>query len=428
MAIFLVHYLVSGQAVYGDGIGYYAHLHTWVIDRDFDHTNEYKHIYTPVNNNALTPTVSPVIQIVATTQDGRAENHYSPGVALLLLPFYITGHLVAQLLVLGGISVSVTGYGDIYQISSGIGAILYVILGLYLLERLVRFHLADATISRLTIVAMFLATNLLYYGSFDVINSHFASFFLSVLFFYIFYTQPSSLKKEFGLGLVAGWLTTNRLQDGAVVIIWGLQKVLELYQRRLTITTFLRQMVLFGSGWLVMILPLLLHWQHVFGDGTAHTYWRNFENDYADKRLPSVLGSLFHPVTGLFSRTPLLGMGFMYYLWLSFKQWAEGVQWLMMFFGLQVIVITLQGGWFAAAYGGRMYISSLVFFAVVLAKMLQHLRQVRPSYSMILIGVFILLNIISVCSFVLFEKGAEGGVTGTELKTLERIKNLPNVL
>src|SRR6185369_12161298 len=94
-AIFLLHYLIAGQAVYGDGVGYYAHLHSWYFDHDFNYTNEYKHIYTPENNNNPKPLVSPVIQIVGITPDGRAENLYSTGVAILLFPFYTAADGVA---------------------------------------------------------------------------------------------------------------------------------------------------------------------------------------------------------------------------------------------------------------------------------------------------------------------------------------------
>jgi hypothetical protein len=424
MSVFLIHYAVSGQAVYGDGIGYFAHLHTWVIDRDFDHTNEYKHIYNHTNNNAQVPLVSPVVQIVATTKAGKAENHYSPGVALLLIPAYGVAHglsLAAQSL---GWPVSSTGYGDLYQILSGIAAVLYVVTALWLLEKIVLTFTGDASMSRLASLAIFLTTSLFYYGSYDVLNSHFASFFLIVYFFYLFIKKDRSVLSNFLLGMLAGLLITNRLQDGVVVIIWLLDFCKSLYSsREVKWKISLFNVVAFGVGACCMILPLLIHWSVTFTDLTQHTYLRGLLLTYGDQNFPNLLGSLFHPMTGLFFRAPLLLIAYLSFWW-YLKKWSSwNITLLHLFFIIQYVIITLQGGWHAAAYGGRMYISSLVFFAVLIGKLLAVLKEKDIKYPIILISFFTILNMCSLVSFIVWEKGAESGRKGLETRTLERINS-----
>ncbi|PIY80919.1 MAG: hypothetical protein COY80_00725 [Candidatus Pacebacteria bacterium CG_4_10_14_0_8_um_filter_42_14] len=100
---------------------------------------------------------------------------------------------------------------------------------------------------------------------------------------------------------------------------------------------------------------------------------------------------------------------------------------LAIFFFFQYVVISTQGGWQAAAYGGRMYISSLPFFLALLAEFIVFLSK-KYSYKNMLIvaGFFIIINIFSIFSFVLFEKEASGGQHGTEDYTARKILNLIN--
>lgn len=424
-SIFLFHYLIVGQAVYGDGIGYYSHLHSWVIDHDWDYTNEYQHIYGHENNNAILPKKSPVIQIVPTTSNGQAGNYYGPGVALLLLPFYLLAHWVSLIANATGGHVSLSGYSDVYQIFSGLGAVMYAVLGLFFLERLLLFFSHQRLLSRLSVVMLFFATHLIYYGSFDVINSHFASFFLTALFFWIFFTQKKwGLRRDLILGLLAGLLAITRLQDGIVVLLWGVEIFLLWHQQPIKkYLPVVKRIALFALAFGLAVLPLIWQWVLLFPDPTHQPNIQVFINRYQSQHFPNVVGSLFHPVTGLFSRTPLLFILFGY--WLFFRKtfpsrFKPALMYLFGFFFLQFLIITYQGGWFAAAYGGRMYISSLLFFALLLVQLLHQLqKKYRAHY--IFAGVFICLNLFLMAHFILWEKGAEGGRRGTESRTLERL-------
>lgn len=399
VGIFLGHYYYSKQAVYGDGIGYYAHLRSWVIDRDWNYTNEYKHLYTAENNNAVDPLSSDQVQIVATTSKGEAENHYSPGVAVLLLPFYLIAHLISIIAVELGFPLSLNGYADTYQIAVGIGAICYVVFALWLLERILYQEIGDKEISRLSVLTIFFATQLLYYGSFDIINSHFASFFLIVLFYYL-YKQQTYGEKLFLLGLVGGLLTVNRVQDGIIGVLF----VVELFNKQLLFSQkkFFKDVGIFIVGFLLALWPLLYHWHHTFNSIFDHTYVRNLENDIHNSI--SIFGSLFHPVTGLFTKAPILLVGFLFLCWLVVNKRQIPGKIMMWFFILQVIIITIQSGWHAAAYGGRMYISSLVFFAILLAHAFLLFKQKSLHMVYTLSCLFIMGNLLSIAYFILFQK------------------------
>ena len=409
VSVFLVHYAVSGQAVYGDGIGYYSHLHSFVIDGDWDYTNEYKHIYDSEHNNVDTGIESPVVQIVGTTEDGKAENFYGTGVAVLLLPFYLLAHLISNLANLFGTGLSVQGYGDIYQVLTGVGAIFYAVWGVYFLDKVIYFVIHDKKLSLLSSVAVFLSTSLLYYGSFDVINSHFASFFLTVVFFYLFMTKKNSLL----LGLVAGLITLNRVQDSVVVLIW----LVDAQHGR----EFGKSVKKFVIGFVFAIVPLIVHWSSVISDPLNHPYLRGLPEKFCEQSV-DFFGSLFNPVTGLFFRTPVLLVVFIFFLYLVWKKDIKNLVYPFLFFLMQFVIITIQGGWEAAAYGGRMYISSLVFFGLVLGKLLLSFRKKSQVAVYLFVAIFVVINFLSMAVFILRDKGAEGGTYGTEQRTIQRLE------
>ena len=71
--IFLLHFSFSGQAIYGDGIDYWAYLPTIYFDHDLDFKNQFRHIYSPVNNNKVSPEVASQIMKTNFTSIGKYE-------------------------------------------------------------------------------------------------------------------------------------------------------------------------------------------------------------------------------------------------------------------------------------------------------------------------------------------------------------------
>jgi hypothetical protein len=258
----------------------------------------------------------------------------------------------------------------------------------------------DLEISRLTTLAIFFATQLFYYGSFDVVNSHFASFFLITLFFYVYLLKRKSLENIFLLGLVAGLLTVNRLQDGVIVAVWLFFEAKKSSSEKIKI--FFVWSTVFLTGFILSLWPLMYHWQSTFGSIFEQTYVRNFMRDAGGGI--DILGSFFNPVTGLFTKAPLLLLVLVYFIYLVKKKRTEYLLVPFVFFLIQILIITIQGGWFAAAYGGRMYISSLIFFALVLGQLLRDLKNRNKAWPYWLVGVFTIINGLSFAYFIFIQK------------------------
>lgn len=426
--VFLGHYAIAGQAVYGDGIGYFAHLHSWVIDGDWDNTNEYKHVYSPDNNNTDEPKVSSVVQIVPTSKEGKAVNHFGPGMAFLLLPFYVFANLIANIGNTVGINFHANGYSDLYQIFSGLGAIVYVMFGLFILEKLVNTFIKTPLVSRISVFTLFLSSNLFYYGSYNVINSHFASFFLATSFFYVLYKFKDAPSKHFLLGLIGGLMAANRPQDGFIVVVWLISVF---FKQRFSLDfKKLKKMAessfVFALGFFATLSLSIVHLLKNYGTVSNRAYMQSFANQLNDWRSIDFTESLLNPTTGLFAKSPILIVVFVYFVYLAYKKRANALYFLAFVFFLgQLLIITAQGGWVAAAYGGRMYISSFVFFGLILGEFIKSFTE-RFGMKLVLLFIsgFTILNFYSILRFTLYEKEASGGNVGIEEYTLERFNNL----
>jgi len=436
LVIFLTHYLISGQAVYGDGIGYYAHLHSWYFDHNWDSTNEYQHIYTPENNNALNPIQADHVQIISVSSRGRANNQFSPGSALFLLPFYVLADLISLVLLQLGIVISRTGYSDLYQILTGIGVISWSVVAFYLTEKLLKILVKtnDQTIFPWVSLLMFFSTHLLFYMGFDVIKSHFASYLLSVVFFYLLFLESGYQKwwHSLSLGLVSGLATITRPQDGLLTIIyliwwlWFYQKINLRKLKSIKVwQLFLKEMSAFVSGFVIVVSIMVYQWSTLYYSIFEHQNLQDIKLNLARESF-SFWGSLFHPQFGFITQTPIVGMALVFIFIQLFRKKIDSRIWLMIiFFILNFFVITVHGGWAVAAFGGRMYSSSLVLIAWGLAEMFKTIKtNNRQAIIIFLFFFFTSLNLYNLSYFILYGKNNEAGKKGTEERTIQRIQKL----
>lgn len=424
--IFLFHYAISGQAVYGDGIGYFAHLHNWVIDRDNNFANEYKHLYNPENNNAITPKSTDTVQIVATLQDGSAGNLYSPGPALLLLPAYVLAHGISLGAVVLGIPMTLQGYGDLYQILVGVLAVGLAASSIWLFERvLTRIGFSTVT-AWFACITLLLTTNLFFYLSYDVINSHFAAVFVSAVFWFVIAKPTANLNVQaLVLGLCAGFAGTIRPQD-AVLLLIALSFVISPIS---SIRSKIPAILFCGLGCIIGLSPLLIHTLSTFGSLLAHPYFMDFSRHLAVSNSPQWLGSLFAARQGLFHRSPILLFLLVFGGITAASSGSVSLRAKKLlslsacYFVMQILIVELQGGWQAAAYGGRMYLTSLPFFLILLASFIEKTRthkQLAPvAFGCCMLAI---IQCISIGHFIFFEKGTESGRQGIEQRTIERLR------
>ena len=113
-------------------------------------------------------------------ENGRKLIKHPMGISVALSPFFIAGHLLAKIS-----NANEDGYSLPYQNSVSIGVFIYLITGLYFLRKLLLIYFDDK-ITALTLLAVVMGTNLLWYSTFELLMPHAVSFSLICISVYTF--------------------------------------------------------------------------------------------------------------------------------------------------------------------------------------------------------------------------------------------------
>ena len=248
---------VSPIIVRGDGVGYYAYLRSLFFDRDIDFNNEFSYFESVLPGDSR-PLTSDFLH-GPRTATGYVYNHWPIGPALLWSPFFIVGHIVANVAETLGLSVAVDGYSLPYQLSVALGSAVYAFVGLALMYKLCN-GLFDASTSLLSLLLMWFGTSLTAYMYFIPSMSHAVSFFCACLFIFIWYRTRNarSLVMWGVLGMLGGLMPLQRLQDGIFLLIIVVELcplLIERIRKRKQRLNLAMSILIFGA----VTMP---HWGH----------------------------------------------------------------------------------------------------------------------------------------------------------------------
>ena len=335
------------KTVYGDGVFYYAWLRSVVVDHDINFADEYAR--EQVNQPK--------------TIYGQYGNKYSVGPALLWAPLYVTTHAVVR----------GDGWGLPYQLSVGIISVLYALSGLILLIRLIKL---PPRIMSLILLLTAGATNLLFYGSLDTVNSHALSFFTAVVYL-LFISNPK--KHWIAIGATLALIASVRLQD-LVYIIALIPLWKQIRWNRLLL------------GFWVGFTPQMLAWFLLYGS-LANPYLSGGES--FNLLRPQIFGVLMSLQSGLFLWTPVVAVGVagLYLARSEHQRKRVNTQILtyLVIFGAQLYLVASWSTWWqGASVSGRMFVSMLPLIAVGLGEIVRRIyvhTLLRSVLPLIVLGV-----------------------------------------
>lgn len=310
------------KPIRADAEGYYAYLPGFFIYHDSGMIKTF--IYQP---DALSFSSPPIYKNLNTNLN---IDKYPMGVAILLLPFFITAHFLSFIL-----SLPLDGYSPVYQYIVGSAGIFYLLIGLYYLQKLYQRYF-NFKIVVVTLTLLLFATNLYHYATFDSLMSHVFTFTLLSIFLYkvINWSKQPDVINSVVLGIIWGLLILVRNTN----IIFGLLLLPYIIQH-------FKHFILIILTALLINLPQLFYWHYVSGSFIIFSYKGegfNFLN-------PNIYGVLFSPRKGLFFWAPiwllsLLGMR------ISSKKLRP--------LFLSLIIIILLSVWFNASWHDWAYGSS----------------------------------------------------------------------
>ncbi len=360
---FFAHALYLKKTVYGDGVYYYSWLRSVVIDHDVRFTNEYAHLGGGQPKTAL----------------GTVGNKYSIGPAILWAPGYIAAHDLLR----------GDGYAFPYQLIVGIVSVLSTLFGLVLLWNLLKKYFSG-TVAIATTATIAGASNLLFYGSIDAVNSHALTFFTATVYISLLLAKK---KHWFATGIFLGLLGLIRTQDVlyAVLLIPVLGK-----------SYFVRSVRNVFIGFFIIFLPQLVAWQLLYGKFWMSPYLTGSEG--FNFWHPQIIGVLLSIRSGLFLWTPVTALGVAGFFTGKVKRIPIRF-WMFAVFILELYTVASWSTWWqGASYSGRMFVSSLPIFAFGLASIFSRLSDFtwnQAYFFLTITGPLTIINGVSIIYFLL---------------------------
>ena len=350
-----------------DAVEYYSQLRSLYFDFDLDLANEFDHFGILSRYDKRRP-----------TETGHRRTVFSVGPALLWMPFYAAGDLVARLQ--GRVE---DGYSPAHIRSACLGSLVYGLLGLLVLRRVLRDVAGEAAAAWALLLLLY-ATFLWWYVVYEPIMSHAPSFFLAAVALRVWWDgrHGLSLRRAAALGAIIGLAATVRWQCAVLLLVPAASLVLEL--RRKPREAAAKGALALGA-FLLGALPQMLAWKAVFGSYLLADPPAG--RDFLRLGHPFLLQTLFSSRHGLLFWTPVLWAGFLGYalLWRRDRRAA-------IVLGIPLVVMTYvnacSGDWWAGgSFSNRRFDSVLPLLGLGLALALRALRDAAARRPGLVLGV-----------------------------------------
>ena len=335
----------------GDGFEYYALAHSLVFDQDLRFDNEFAGLG-----------VQPVL-----TRAGEATSRFPIGLALLWIPSLLLSRIVALTLHGLGSAIDITGFAGFHQAAATVTSFALVVLGMALLERLLR-RLFSPALAALTVLGIFFATPLHFYAVANPSMSHAASAAAATLVFFLWLEARGSSNPRpwLWVGLAGAVMSLIRIQDGVLLAMPALDLLLS---RRGA-----RSLLLLLAGPAAAGALQLALWWRMYGSGFLLLAAQ--QGHFGRPEL-NVVGVLFSARHGLFTWTPLYLVAFFGLLLWLVRERRLAALWLLGI-AASVALNSLQWDWWGAdSFGQRRLLGLTPLFALGLAQAFAWLER-RP--------------------------------------------------
>lgn len=303
--------------VHGDGVGYYAYVHSLLIDHDLQFENEWR----AANSSFTIGRVGPDGEILASqyTITHHLDNHFTVGPAILWAPFLIAVHASILLLNNFGAHINSDGFGRPYLLTMALATVGYGFCGLLLCFHLAREFVAERW-AFLAVVGYWFASSLPVYMYLNPSWSHAHTLFSVALFLWYWHRTRThrSLLQWIALALFAALMVNVYYLNVVWLIIPAFEAIANYLKiarvpsgptgvngTRESFTGLFAPHITFAIVFVIGMLPTLVTRKIIYGGylqtgypGAHEWFWTN-----------PVPGSVwFSSDHGLFTWTPVLAL------------------------------------------------------------------------------------------------------------------------
>ncbi len=385
VAALLVYYvpfysLIHSTFINWDGFGYYQYLPSAIIYHDF---NCFRWI-----GNALAP--YPTVETTNWLQFQHTSSYvskYSLGSALMQLPFFLVACLVAWF---GGYRCD--GFSAPFQFAIYISGIVYLFIGLFILYKFLKSYYLTG-VAWLSVVILFLGTNLFCYGVVTNQMSHIYGFAcVSMLLYYSLQFQKTFCIRDFfgvGISLAIAIICRPTL---AVFVLLPISIIWQHNKREVVWPSMKETLVLF----IICLLPFLLqifYWYKTTGQVFFNGYAYNGETfDFFHAKIGK---GLFSIEKGWLIHTPLVALIFLGFI-PAIKRYRYLSLTFILILGIWVYVSFSWHSWnYDAGFGARVMVDCLPLLVLPLAAGLEWVLLVPfRKFFLLLILPIIYVNLL----------------------------------
>jgi len=360
---------VRPRLIRGDAVHYYVWVHSAVIDRDLDFSNDYNGLYGLDFTNTPPPPGFPAVY--ERTVTGHVRNVMAVGTPILWSPLFVMFAAAGWGASALGLAAPPTGFELPFQLIPdivGLGAVGLALWFAFLIAR--DLHGGKAALQSAT--AMFAGGSLLYYGLVSPSYSHAVSAMVASGFFYYWWRtrDDDAIARYAKIGALAGAVALVRWQDGILLGAVALDVVAHWRARRGTREGFLPfalpRLFVAGVGSLVVFTPQMYGWMTIYG----HPLLVPQGGDFMRWLSPHPLDTLFSPLRGLISWTPLAALGIAGLVPLYRKNARAAILMGTFFVASLYINAAVVDWWAGEAFGARRFLSCFAPLAIGLSSWL----------------------------------------------------------
>lgn len=334
------------------------------------------------------------------TENGNWVFKYTMGLAILYTPFFFIAHVIAQPL-----GYAADGLSAPYQVSITIGGLIYLMIGLFVLLKILR-HFFDLKLSMIVFLIIIFGTNYFQLMLFDgtLLSHNFLFTFYALLIFYtIKWHQNPNKKSAIAIGALIGFMTLIRPSEAVSVLIpifWPgngsyFKTKIQLFKDNFP------HIILVGIFAFLMLLPQLIYWKLATGSFLFFSYTNPGEG--LDLLSPHTYNFLFSYRKGWLLYTPIVLVSFAG-IFILIKNRNPLFIVLSIFVVFSVYIISSWTNWWyaGASFSSRAIVPIYTLLAIPLGFFIQEMtkwRVVFRYFSVAIIVGLLTLNLFQTWQF-----------------------------
>jgi hypothetical protein len=294
-------------------------------------------------------------------QKNTINTKYTYGVAFLLSPFFVASHMVSPILHKPGDA----GFGPVYHRMIDVAAVIYLILGLWILKRFLKYYF-ESSVQYLILFFIYAGTNLLFYTIDDTLMSHVYSFFLFTLFLLSmkrFLDEPGRLRYFILLSLAFAFIILIRPTNALILVLfflWDARGKKE-FRERIRLFFSPKRILFFCIIIFLVFLPQLIYWKYSRGSFFTYSYGNE---GFTNWKSPRVAQVWFSTLNGLFIYTPMVLIMIAGMILMIVKRIPNGILTLGLFLITSYLFASWYCWYFGCSFGQRSYVEYYAIFSI----------------------------------------------------------------